>query len=172
MDSPPGNFLNFEPLFKLMRKFRLYSYMSAAAALVFLISSCTPGSCFEETNAYVKATFYLSSSSKATAPDSITLYGEGRDGSLIYSKALKIKQALMPLDASTDNCTLVLKINGVKDTITFTYASYDHFLSKECGYTFYHTIEPPAFTRNIIDTVTVIKNTITTLSEENIRIYY
>jgi hypothetical protein len=45
-------------------------------------------------------------------------------------------------------------------------------ISKECGYTFYHTIEAPSFTTNIIDTVTVVKYTITTLSEENIRIYY
>jgi hypothetical protein len=83
-----------------------------------------------------------------------------------------IKQALLPLDASAAECSFVIKINGIRDTIRFTYSTYPHMISKECGYTFYHEIEPPLFTNNIIDTITVIKNTITTVSEENIRIYY
>lgn len=155
-----------------MRKFFIFFLLVAASAATWLQTSCTPGSCFEETNAYVKATFYLSSKSKAVAPDSVTLYGAGRDTSLIYRKKTALSQALMPLDASTDGSTLVIRINGVNDTISFSYTTSSHLISKECGYTFYHMIEPPAFTTHIIDTVTVVKNTITTLSEENIRIYY
>jgi hypothetical protein len=166
------NFLNFEPLIKVMRKLLIFFLPVAALAATLLQTSCTPGSCFEETNAYVKATFYLSSKSKAVAPDSVTLYGAGRDTSLIYKKKAALNQALMPLDASTDGCSLVIRINGVNDTISFAYSTSGHLISKECGYTFYHTIEAPVFTTHIIDTVTVIKNTITTLSEENIRIYY
>ncbi len=155
-----------------MRKILLISILVTASVAALLQTSCTPGSCFEETNAYVKATFYLSSQSKAAAPDSVTLYGAGRDTSLIYNKRTSLSQALMPLDGSTDGCTLVIRINGVNDTISFSYTTSSHLISKECGYTFYHTIEPPVFTTHIIDTVTVVKNTITTLSEENIRIYY
>jgi hypothetical protein len=155
-----------------MRRLLLYFLLAAASIATLLQTSCTPGSCFEETNAYVKATFYLSSKSKAVAPDSVTLYGVGRDTNLIYKKKTSLSQALMPLNASTDGCSLVIKINGVNDTISFAYTTSSHLISKECGYTFYHTIEPPVFTTHIIDTVTVAKNTITTLSEENIRIYY
>jgi hypothetical protein len=141
-------------------------------AITLLLSSCSPGSCFEETNAYVKSTFYLYSTGKANSPDSITIYGIGRDASNIYNKSRSVKQALLPLDASTNGCGLVIRINGVSDTISFTYTTYSHMLSKECGYTFYHTIDLPVYSKNIIDTVTVVKNTITTLNEENIRIYY
>jgi beta-xylosidase len=155
-----------------MRQFLIYFSLVSAAAIALLQSSCTPGSCFEETNAYVKATFYLTSTSKTFAPDSLTLYGVGIDKSLIYDKSGKVRQAMMPLDASTDECGFVIRINGVNDTISFSYSTYNHLISKECGYTFYHTINQPSFTRNIIDTVTIVKNTITTLSEENIRIYY
>jgi len=155
-----------------MRKLLLYVFLFAESASVLLQTSCTPGSCFEETNAYVKANFYLSSSMKADPPDSISVYGAGRDTSFIYYKSRNVNPALLPLDALKEECSLVIRINGINDTISFVYSTTSHMISKECGYTFYHTIEAPSFTTNIIDTVTVVKNTITTLSEENIAIYY
>ena len=33
------------------------------------------GSCFEETECYVKASFYNNTTQKLTAPDSLTIYG-------------------------------------------------------------------------------------------------
>lgn len=155
-----------------MRKLIIPVFFSAAAVSALLIISCTPGSCFEETNAYVKASFFLSETSKADAPDSLTLYGLGMNTSLVYRKALNIDQALMPLDASSDGCSFVIRINGVNDTISFVYSSSAHMISRECGYTFYHEIEEPAFTNNVIDDIEVVKSSITTLSEENIRIFY
>lgn len=155
-----------------MKKNRSIIILLTIAASAFLMPSCTPGSCFEETNAYVKATLFLKSTGKVTAPDSITIYGIGRDANTIYKKSRNVSQALMPLDASSGGCGFVIKINGVNDTISFTYSTYLHMLSKECGYTYYHTIENPVYTTNIIDSLAVNKNTITSLSEENIRIYY
>ena len=155
-----------------MKKDLLYIILLTAAASAFLMPSCTPGSCFEETNAYVKATLLLESTGKVAAPDSISLYGIGTDAGTLYKKSRNVSQALIPLDASSEGCGFVIKINGVNDTISFTYSTYLHMLSKACGYTFYHTIDPPVYTTNIIDTISVNKNTITSLSEENIRIYY
>ena len=155
-----------------MKKNLLNIILLTTAASSFLLPSCTSGSCFEETNAYVKATFLLESTGKVAAPDSISLYGIGMDASTIYKKSRNVSPALIPLDANSEGCGFVLKINGVNDTISFTYSTYLHMLSKACGYTFYHTIETPVYSTNIIDTVIVNKNTITSLSEENIRIYY
>jgi hypothetical protein len=155
-----------------MKKNLLYIILLTAAASSFLLPSCTPGSCFEETNAYVKATFLLESTGKVKAPDSISLYGIGMDASTIYKKSRNVSPALIPLDAGSEGCGFVLKINGVSDTISFTYSTYLHMLSKACGYTFYHTIDTPVYSTNIIDRIIVNKNTITSLSEENIRIYY
>lgn len=155
-----------------MRKILCEIILSAIFAGTLILTSCTPGSCFEETNSYLKASFYLTGDGTNTAPDSLTLYGTGRDTSIIYNKKGSVKVALMPLDAAAASCSFVVRINGVSDTITFLYSSYPHLISKECGYTYYHEIEPPVFTGKIIDTVTVSRSTITTRSEENIRIYY
>lgn len=152
------------------------SAVSFLAGVIFIAVSCTPGSCFEETNAYVKAFFYKSGTGPETdkilPPDSITLYGLNMSSKKIYNKAAKQQPALIPLNSSTLQCSFILKINGIADTITFTYSSYPHLLSKECGYTFYHAIDTPVFSKNIIKEIKIRKNTITTLNEENVRIYY
>jgi len=138
--------------------------------LTFLGVSCTPEACFEETNAFVKASFY--SEEKQVTPDSITLYGLGHETTKIYDRARNVKPALFPINAASDNSVFIIRINGVTDTITFRYSSYPHLISRECGYTFYHIIETPVFTRHIIENIIVNNRNITTVNEENIRIFY
>ncbi len=133
--------------------------------------ACTPGSCFEETNAFLKASFYLNSTGKPLAPDSLTLYGIGKDTAR-YKKTQGVKSALIPLDASARRCGFVIRINGVNDTISFAYSTFVHLISKECGYTYYHGLDSVVSTRNIIDTIQIKLRTITTLDAPNIFIYY
>ena len=139
--------------------------------LLFTIS-CTREACFDETNAYLKASFYLSSTQNLLAPDSLTLYGLGRDTSKIYNRTSSIKQALIPLNSLTGSCGFIIRINGVSDTLILGYTSFPHLLSQECGYTYYHTLDSVTVTKNIIDTITIPLNKVTTLNGENIRIYY
>jgi hypothetical protein len=140
--------------------------------IILFLSSCTPESCFEETNSFVKATMYLNTAGKSVAPDSLTLYGLNRDTLKIYNKDTGVSKVLMPLNASTESCTFVIKINGIYDTISFGYTSYPYLLSKECGYTFYHKFNIPFYTKHIIDTIMIRNSTATTINEENIRIFY
>lgn len=142
------------------------------ATSLILQMACTPGSCFEETSADVKASFYAESTGKLQAPDSLTLYGSGMDTVKIYKSAARISQAKVPLNSSAESSTLVFIINGIADTVTFSYTSYPHLISKECGYTYYHTLDLPVYTKNIIDTIKIRKSTVTTINEENILIYY
>ena len=113
---------------------------------LLMIVSCTPGSCFEETNAYLKASFH--STGKLKAPDSLTLNGLGKDTAR-YKKAVKVQPALIPLNPSEENCGFVIRINGITDTISFQYTTFVHLISKECGYTYYHYLDTVYSTRNI-----------------------
>ncbi len=134
--------------------------------------SCSPGFCLDETEARVKATFYSKETGLPHAPDSVTLYGLNMDTLRIYSSAQNLSSAEMPLSAADNGCVLVIEINGILDTLVFRYTSAPHFLSKECGYTFYYTLDTAFYSVNIIDSLSFVKNTITTLNEENIRIFY
>lgn len=155
-----------------MRKIISGSLILLAAGCFILGLSCTPEACFEETNSFVKASLYDNVTKKLKSPDSLTVYGLNRDSSRIYSKEKGVQPALFPLDGSSTNCTFVVRINGVNDTITFSYTSYPHLISRECGYTLFHNIDTPFYTKHSIDYIfTGLKN-ITTENVENIRIFY
>jgi hypothetical protein len=136
---------------------------------IFFLVSCSQGSCFEETESYLKASFYVKKT--RTAPDSLTLYGLNND-SIIYYKKTSVQPALIPLNASQERCVFVIIINGVTDTIEFRYSSYPHMISKECGYTFYHHLDSVIPKYHAIKDIYYSNKTITNLNVENIRIYY
>ena len=152
----------------------IYRYIFRLSLLALLIAgySCTPLSCFDETEAFVKASFYNNDTKKLQAPDSLTMYGINKESSPLYNKSVKIQPAYLPLNSSAEQCSIIVRINGINDTLDIRYTSYPHLISKECGVTFYHNIDTITHTKNIIDYIFVSKGTITTINEENIRIFY
>lgn len=151
-------------------KIRLYIAVLFFAAMPAWFISCTPEACFEETNAYLKATFYSDETKEKKTPDSLTVTGPGITKKL-YDKQSGVQPCLLPLDASAGTCTFIIKINDVTDTISFRYTSYPHLISKECGFTFFHRLDT-FFCKN--DSFYIYRNSdnITTANEENIRIFY
>ncbi len=155
-----------------MRKFIEVTLFIIVPVIVLLLHSCTPGSCFEETESYLKASFYDNATKTLLAPDSISLSGLNND-SIIYNKIASLQLALIPLNASAESCAFSIKINGVTDTLEFRYSSYPHLISKECGYTYYHQLDTlPKYTKHIIKDIYTSNETITNLNVENIRIFY
>jgi hypothetical protein len=142
-------------------------------AIVIFLVSCVAGSCFEDTESYLKASFYTGEGTpKPHAPDTLTIYGLNQD-SIIYDKKTNVQTALFPLNASSDSSKFIIIINGITDTIVFRYNSYPHLISKECGYTFYHQLDTgPKHTFNAIKDIYIGDRIITNLNGENIRIFY
>jgi Family of unknown function (DUF6452) len=157
-----------------MKKLAQKKVLIIISGLILIMISCTPESCFEETEPFVKASLYLQTTGKLLAPDSLTVYGVSMEKDTLYKKATGVTIAHLPLNAGTHECSFVLKINGITDTVTFKYNTYPYLVSKECGFTFYHDLYPDSlvYTRHTIDTIYIRKNVITTLNEENIRIFY
>lgn len=151
----------------------ILSSMLLIAGVTFFIVSCASEACFDETDAFLKASVYDNSTKKVLTIDSLTLYGTGDVSDTIYDKASSVKPILFPLDPADETCTLVIRINkGLPDTITFRYSSYPHLISKECGYTIYYDLDTILYTQHSIDAIMTEKKNITTVNEENIRIYY
>ncbi|HEX2921368.1 MAG TPA: DUF6452 family protein [Bacteroidales bacterium] len=142
--------------------------LSFLAGLLLLIS-CTPESCIEDTEAYLKATFYKSKTK--VKPDSLSAYGFGMINP-IYSGIRQISVARLPLNNGATTSEFILKIDTGTDTLTVNYSNYVHLVSKECGYTYFHNIEGITFGTGLIDSVWVINPTTTNDNEENIRIFY
>jgi predicted nucleic-acid-binding Zn-ribbon protein len=155
-----------------MRNLYFVITQSILACTCLYLSSCTAGSCFDETESRVKGTFYSTETGKALAPDSVTLFGVTMDTLEIYDKKTNLQSAELPLYAAEQVCKFVIRINGINDTLEFRYSNYPHLLSKECGYTFFFTLDTVINSVNIIDSISIQKNTITTFNEENLRIFY
>jgi hypothetical protein len=157
-----------------MRKYIPESLFIVLSAFIMYLVSCTPGSCFEDTTSSLKATFYINNNdvSKPVAPDTLTIRGFNRD-SIIYNKALKVQPALFQLNPSSSNSKFIITVNGISDTLIIWYSSYPHFVSKECGYTYYHHLDSiPINHLNFIKDIYIGNRTITNLNVENIRIFY
>jgi hypothetical protein len=147
----------------------------AITGILLFSFSCAPQACLENTEAYLKASFFDSAAKKLSPPAKLTLSGLNND-SIIYSNTARIQPALIPLNNKTDSSVFVITINGVSDTVKFLYSSYPHLISKECGYTFYHRIDTSnaksRTTYHKIRKILYTNPSITTVNEENIRIFY
>lgn len=149
---------------------RLSNYIAFAATM--LLFACTSEACLEQTESYLKASLYSYSTKRILAPDSLTVRGPGMDTTFIYNKSRKISLMKLPLRADSETTTFVVTINDISDTVAIRHTSYPHLISRECGYTWYHDIEPPSWSNNAIDSVWLRFDVVTNNDEENIRIYY
>ena len=155
-----------------MRSPGINIFVAITITAVIQMISCAPESCLEETVANVKVPLYLNSTQKIKAPDSLIIYGLSRASDKLYNSAKRTTQADLPLNPSTESCGFVIRINRVPDTIMIKYESYPHLISKECGYTYFHTIDSISYTKHIIDTIIIMNRLVTTVDEENFRILY
>jgi hypothetical protein len=156
-----------------MRKLIPGNILILLSGLILLSFSCSPESCLEETDSFLKVSFYDFVTNKLRAPDSLTVYGLNMETNKVYNKALRVQPALLPLNSATSECTFIIRINGISDTIRFMYNSYPHLVSKECGITFYHQLDTSLFhTFHAIRHIYINNRTITTLNEENIRLSF
>jgi hypothetical protein len=120
----------------------------------------------------LNARFFRTGTGTSITADSVTLYGLGRDTSKIYDNATNLNSISFPLDSGSDSCSFFIKINSLTDTVTFYYTNYTHLVSKECGYTFYHTLTTPPKHNKPLPDYNIMNGNITTVNGENIRIFY
>lgn len=146
--------------------------LSSTLLGLLLLTGCTPESCYEETGSALRAGFYETGSGNNIATDLVSAYGVGLESLFLYKDEKSLKEIVLPLDPTSGECRFVVSINGVSDTITFKYSSFPHLISKECGYSVFHTLESYSSSNNIIDTIIIRNPNVTIPYEENIRIFF
>ncbi len=133
---------------------------------------CSPDACYEDVESAVRATLFLSESGVNVAPDTLSVRGYDSELPYLYENMPGKKEISLPLNPSAQASQFVITIEGIKDTLTLEYSSFPKLISAECGYSFFHELTGLYSTKNIIDTVIIRNRDITTLYEENIRIFY
>ena len=107
-------------------------FFSALLGLL-LLTGCTPESCYENTESALKAGFYETGSGKNIATDLVSAYGVGMESLFLYKDDKAKKEIFLPLNPTSGECSFVVSINGVSDTITFTYSSFPQGKGAEIG---------------------------------------
>ena len=143
-----------------------------AAGFIILLTSCLDAECIQETKAYMKVSFYSYETKTAASPDNLTLYGTNNVVKLYDNQEKITLPALIPLKDSGNESEFIIEINGTEDTIQFVHSSFFHFISKECGYSMWHTIDTVYFTTNEIDSISLINKEISLKNAVNVAIYY
>ena len=142
------------------------------AGLSLGLTSCLDTECIDETKAYMKVSFYNYEKKQKASPDSLTLYGVDNDAKIYDNQKKVTLPVLMPLKDSDTETKFIIKINGTADTIRFLHSNSLRLISKECGYTMYHTVDTVYFTIHEIDSISLTNKEVTIKNIENVAIFY
>lgn len=87
-------------------------------------------------NNLLQSDFYKVESDFSISPiniDSLTMFIEGREDTLLYDNSKKVGSISIPLSDELSSLKVIIKINDGIDTIYLNYRSYSVFRSTECG---------------------------------------
>lgn len=104
--------------------------------------------------------------------DTLSVYGIGREDSLLYSRRNNIRTISLPLNGNAEESGFVFTFNGKTDTIWFRYKVIPLFISIECGFVLNFDLLETRHTANIVDSVTIVIKEVTSFDDTNIRIYH
>jgi len=154
-------------------EFRRISLLYITGFCLLFFSCESEKICEQSTVSTLNAGFYSVKDSipEAVSVDDFTVYGIGRADSLIYEQANSVGSFDLPFSHSVDTTGFVLTLGTETDTLTFLYSRELHLLSMECGITTYYYIESIDNTSNVIDSVIIVNEKVTTGDDENIQIY-
>jgi hypothetical protein len=142
-------------------------------AIVILFTSCR-GECQFKPVSLAGVNFHSvinGIDSHVVIEDSLTVYGLGREESLLYA-GRNIRTINLPLDGSANETGFVVVYQFTPDTIWFSYEVIPWFMSQECGFILNFELTGVRHSAGIIDSVVIVTNEITSFDETNIRIYY
>lgn len=161
-----------------MRKFP--AYILSTLLLSAIASSCNNSGCTENQNSLPLAGFYSMSTQEKIALDSISIGGvNAPDDSLLVNNGKGVSSVYLPFRSSRQSSSFFIHYEqkdlsspALNDTITFDYTSFPVFVSEECGAMYHYTITNTAYTRHILDSVSVTDPVITNIDMERIKLFF
>ncbi len=146
------------------------------AAAVFVTVACNDDSCYDNGNSLPLVRFYMSDSGAVTL-SGVTLRGIDAPDDSVYVDNESLSETYMPLRATTNTTQWIIQVattdsTSVTDTLTINYTPVPYFAGSECGAMYMFELDDVYSTDNGIDSVVVMKNEVTNVSQEILRIYF
>lgn len=165
------------PLFTASPPFTaLLRRMVGLLLLLFFAMGCVEDEVCEEVTANpLRMGFYLLQDGQEESQaviDSLSLYGVGRQDSMIYDNRRGVSRVEVPLDPTADACAFVLVFpGGVADTLFVQYARELHMVSVECGFVMHYMLQELSFGQSVIQQVVVHEDQVIQNPDEHLKIY-
>ena len=136
-----------------------------------LIPGCVTEGCYEDIDSGLIISLNKTESDDPDEIDSLTVYGYGLEETKLYENSA-LKSLSLPLYAGSPSSSFVIVNGTTADTVTIIYSSKYNFVSQGCGYNFLYTVKGISYTKNRIDTILIINESITPSDEENLRAFF
>lgn len=163
-----------------MKRSNGIKYFFATLFIAISLYSCqSDGSCIKDTEVSLGVAFYQPQRDDEKQrlvvkplSDTISVKGVEQDSALASGKSISsIRLPLKPF--STETSFIIQKDKKPQDTLIINHSNQEHFLSVECGVVIHHTVEKINFTRNSIDSITIIESKVRdNKSEAQVKIYF
>ena len=142
--------------------------------LASCLASCGDDSCYDNGSSLPLATFYVDGSQQQVS--GLTIMGIGSPGDSLLADSSTLKEIYLPLRASVGITSFAITrwiADGVsvRDTVTFAYDPVPFFHSTECGAMYNFNIKDVDYTTNGIDSIVMLKTTITNDNAPALRIH-
>ena len=140
--------------------------------LLIVFNSCNQNLCEESTDVNFIIGFYTIDDGKArdSVVNNLTIYGVGREDSLLYNQAVARKITL-PLSLVSDTSRFIFQIDGSDDLCVFEYTRFVRLISHDCGFITELDIQDFEYTKTNIDSAAIIHSKVTNFEEEHIKIF-
>ena len=151
----------------------LLARIIVSLVLVFVCFSCNINRpCDEQVRFPVNTVFYniYDEEMKDTILENITVYGIGREDSLLYDQDTT-RLISFRLSPYVDTTEIVIVFGLLYDTLTFYYSRELRMISPECGFAFLFDIRELNNTSNFIDSLSLIDPKLEDIEAEHLQIF-
>ena len=153
---------------------RLLHIALLSLMLATFLASCGDDSCYDNGSSLPLATFYLGGNQQQVS--GMTIMGMGAPGDSLLADSSTLKEIYLPLRASVGSTSFAITRwiavgAAVRDTLTFSYDAVPFFHSSECGAMYNFNIKQLDYTHHGIDSIVMLKTTITNDKSPSLRIY-
>ena len=143
--------------------------------IIPLLFSCKESSCDLNTSSQLQIGFYTlrKVSSLPDTLDTLSIYGIGKEGHLLYKDSSVVSSFFLPLSMNRDSSSFVINSKGkTLDTLSVNYTRHLQLISKECGFATIFEITKVNVSKHFFDSLSVTNTTVSTNYAENIRIFF
>lgn len=141
------------------------------------LGSCNTSGCIENQNSIPLAGFYSYTTGQAISIDSVAIGGVGAPDDSLLNTGRAVSTIYLPLRSTAHTTSFYIRylqrnMDGMADTISFSYDSEPRFVSEDCGAMYFYRITSVSHTSLLIDSIGITDSLITNADIERIRIYF